>query len=202
MFTLAFCVVGHADLEDLPEDRPFVATVVHGVKYPLEGRLGVDVSLVKYYGDRLRSTWGYGVMPSYNMSEKLWFGLPVHMLSSSAVDTRGLDRTKVAAVDPKMTAGPTVGYNPVYGKFVLNNHIYHFRAGINGGAVALFIDDENVESFILGLQGGVQLQIQFSEHWKVQMHSNVLAYSLKGSGNFDSQNRIDWLYGLSAGRTF
>jgi hypothetical protein len=202
-----------AQEEDLPNDVPFVARVVHGVKYPQSNRWTVDVGMAKYYGERLAKTWGYGIEPTYHVSEKLWFALPIYFYQSTMTDgasSLSAGGSTLVALDPQMTLGPVVGYNPVYGKFVLGEHIEHFRAGVNAGLIGLQLRDllgtsasNAAGSWTFGLQGGVQMQVQLDANWEINLFSTALVYQMRDPAAADvGSYRIGWLYGLSGGRSF
>lgn len=203
--------LARAQTEDLPDDAPFVAHVVHGVKYPLQSRWSVDVGVVKYYGERLAQTWGYGIQPGYHLSEKLWFAMPIYLYQSSAVGNASYvsGGSALVAFEPKISVGPVVGYNPIYGKFVLGEHIQHFRAGFNGGLVAMQMNDvfgnsySGSSNWSFGVQLGLQLQAQLNAAWEIGLFSTANVYELNDSLSGDAGNfRVGWLYGLGFGRTF
>jgi hypothetical protein len=195
----------------LPEGEAVVASVVHGVKYPLENRFSIDVAFARYYGDRLASTWGLGVIPKYHINEKLWVAVPFYAYQSTAVDgvQFSSDQSELVALDPGFSFALDLGYDPVYGKFVLGNSIHHFRAGFNGGVIGMKmnevvgnvpLDNGGRGNIGLGLQLGLQAQLQIGAKWTADLFSTLIGYQFQGLST--SANRVGWQYGLSLGRVF
>ena len=211
---LAVNITCFAQADLLPEDSPVVASVIHGVKYPLANRFSLQLNVVNYYGDRLASTWGEGIEPRYNFTEKSWIALPIYTFQSQAVQGVQFNSggsTTLVASDPSLMIGAAYGYNPLYGKFAIGESITHFRAGFNVGLMAVQMQDvlgnssasRTQGSFSPALDAGLQAQVQFNLNWSAQLFSNAIVQQSDGiqTGN-GKDYLVGWMYGLSLGRAY
>jgi hypothetical protein len=211
LLTIALTSSAFAQAEELPQDPSITAMAVHGVKFPLSQKFSMHTGLVRFYGERLLTTYGLELEPRYNFDERNAIALPIYILTSSASGSGDVASDYQTAADPSLALGPVYSYNPVYGKFVLNDQIYHFRAGFNAGLLAMQLKQtlgggygaSEDKKLHFGVQGGLQMQVQFGENWTLEIFSNLLNYDAKGaSSSQDSGNRLAWLYGLKIGYTF
>jgi hypothetical protein len=202
----------NAQVEDLPKDPTVLTSAVHGVKFPLSQKFSLQGGLAKFYGDRLVNTWGFMLEPRYYLSERTSFSLPVYFFSTATAGVSNVPTENQTAVDPSLAFGPLWNYNPIYGKFALSDSIYHFRAGLNAGLLALQLKkslgdadsgEGDQKKWHLGTQFGVQAQVQWGESWTTELFSDFVIYEAKGaSGLENAGSRQAWLYGLRAGMSF
>lgn len=195
--------------EGLPADVDFSPTVVHKIKYPVSGKISWDISIAKYYGDRLLNTMGLQLEPSYHLSETSAIGLPLIYFKSGPVS--GLDSSVVdesVPADPKLAIGIDYQWNPIYGKFLLGDSIYHFQAGLSFGALALQMQkfegstEVDDKSWHFGPTVGLHAQIRLSNDWNFGLFSKLLLHDAKGIGSETGSTKMGWLYGLMLSRYF
>lgn len=181
MLACVLSSVALAQEADLPADGEVVSQVVHGIKYPLEHTFSIDVGLAKYYGDRLADTYGFIVEPRYHLSEKNWLSLPVFFGQTSLAS--GDEVGAVAAngayiADPSLIVSLLFGHDFIFGKFALNDHINHFRASFDVGPLVaqmqVLSGTAGSANYDVGLQGGGQMQLQFSDHWTTDLFTQLL----------------------------
>ena len=207
---VAWSEIGRAQVDILPEGEPVIATVVHGIKYPLQGRVTVDISMARY------SAIGSQVLGALacfrniiSLKNSGWLCLFMHISRARSMACNSIAISFIVATDPGYTLALDLGYDPIYGKFVLGDGIHHFRSGLNAGIIGLQMNEVigtaplangGMGSLGVGLQAGAQLQLQLNAHWTMELFSTLIGYRFQGLNT--SADHIGWLYGLNFGRVF
>ena len=193
---------------DYPQDVPYSLEVVHHPRFPLRKTHGFELNGQNLYGDKFLTSLGLSLGYRYFLSDRWGIGLEMGVFTHS-VASEAFQLTQMGVPprmnNPNMMLKLMVLYQPIYGKFVLANHIQHFHWGFLLGAHAaneapmLMTGVEEVSARVLfGPSLGTQILFpivnKFSAQLRVDFHLHGKLFASE-QGTF----RHLWTYSLGLG---